>query len=160
MYWLWVDYRRPVIFLPDQRHITKPTKSTSNRLGFFWSVCLSIFVGQVGRSAGRPTIRRLLVVGLLTTPPGGGVPTVMSGTVVLEYKAIKYYYPMSFFFIFFFIFNVYMQPYGYDRLLSNVSYTIKKNVCRSDTQSWIISAAVHLDLILVSSPSLPPVLSS
>ena len=74
MFFSRVDYRRPVIFLPEQRHITKPTKSTSNRLGFFWSICLFIFVGQVGRSAGRPSIRRLLVVYLLNTRrEGGGV---------------------------------------------------------------------------------------
>ena len=66
-FFICADYEISVIFLRDLRFNTKPTKSTSNRLGFLWSVCLLIFVGPVGRSAGRPSIRRRLVVGLLTT---------------------------------------------------------------------------------------------
>ena len=66
-FFIYADYEISVIFLWDLRFCTKPTKSTSNRLGFFWSVCLLIFVGPVDRFAGRPSIRRRLVVGLLTT---------------------------------------------------------------------------------------------
>lgn len=46
---------------------TKPTESTSNRLDFFWSVCLLFFVEPAGWSPGRPSIRHRLGVGLLTT---------------------------------------------------------------------------------------------
>ena len=66
-FFICADYEISVIFLRDLRFDTKPTKSTSNRLGFFWSVCLLVFAGPVGRSAGRPSIRCRLVVGLLTT---------------------------------------------------------------------------------------------
>ena len=55
------------LFLRDWSRNTKPTKSTSNRLGHLWLVCLWNYAGPVGRSAGRPSNRRQLVVSLLTT---------------------------------------------------------------------------------------------
>lgn len=49
-----------LIFLQNCLFNTRSSKPTSDRLGLFRSICLLIFVGPVGRSAGRPSIRRRL----------------------------------------------------------------------------------------------------